>query len=185
MNDTTTIRYIVNQEPFRPLDMIGGRFDFGNIVSFKNLQYEEVIEEVPAFCRLILDRMMGYITSLREYQYVFIQLLNGPQTQGGLWHLDSSLNPTADYENFLFIADDNPTEFAMNPMTVAHASTAIDFHKQIVAQRPHVQAIPPYTICRYNGSNVHRRPPLTHQGKRLLIRLSNTDAHHTRYGFNI
>lgn len=175
----TMTSYIVNKQLFQALDVVNEVPDFDQI-GFKNLEYNQI--QVNAFCQSVIDRMMRHIRVPRAHQYVFVQVLKPVIRPAGLWHLDSSLNPVAEYENFLFVTGSNTTEFVMNRMVVDHVDTAAQFHKQIITQEPIIQRLPPNTICRYTGSNVHRRPQISSPEQRLLIRVSNTDVKLTRYG---
>lgn len=180
LNSMSTIKYVINERPFSILDKITDNPPNMRQVSFKNVQYRHI--DVNAFCRRIIDTMMAHIGDKKKYQYVFVKIFDKGEYPCGLWHLDSSLNPVAEYENFLFVTGTCRTEFVMNPMMVSHSNTVMEFHEQVATQNPVVQSLPANTICRYDGSNAHRRPAIINsQENRLLIRLSNTNVKLTKY----
>lgn len=152
--------------------------------NFKNINYKELHRfNISEYCRKIVNIMHSYIEKPLKHQYVFIKINDlriGDSTSGtGHWHLDSSLNPTKFYENYIFTTGTHNTEFFKTPIIVSHARNSADFNDQIVKlydQNRDSLILKPLTIYRYSGSNVHRGRIITTAEKRILIRMSNTNA---------
>ena len=164
------MKYILNEHPLEPLDKIEAEPDFDQS-SFKHVDAARA--ELNNYCRAVVDAMLRHVSKRRKYLYVFVG------TEGalpGFWHLDSSLNPVHAYENFLFVAGVNTTEFVLNKLEIEEARSSKDLHDQVEAMTLRKVQIPSFTIVRYYEDNVHRRPLPQKDEKRLLIRLSNTDA---------
>ncbi len=186
------IDYIVNSTPveeiYQHLDQPRG--DDYKCDNFKNIDYSRLSNmRISQYCRNILDVMYSQIVKRLKHQYVFIKIQDlkvGDQTSGtGHWHLDSSLNPTEHYENYIFTTGlHNNTEFFKSPMIIRHAKSSADFNNQVrKVYRPERDSfiLKPLTVYRYTGSNVHRGRLVTIPEKRMLIRLSNTNAKLTVY----
>ncbi len=186
------IDYIVNSTPLEelythPVQPNGKDF---KCETFKNIEYSHLSRHsVSEYCKSILDVMYSYIRKPLKHQYVFIKIQDlqvGDQTSGtGHWHLDSSLNPVDFYENYIFTTGfHNTTEFFKSEMIIKHAKSSADFNKQvktIYRQERDSFILKPLTVYHYNGSNVHRGRVVEIPEKRILIRLSNTDARLTVY----
>jgi hypothetical protein len=170
-------KYKLNTKPITLLDlMIEEKPDY-NQVSFKNINYEEAKRYLNIYCDSIISRMLMHIRKLKKYQYVFIK--NGlvkENSRPGYWHLDSSLNPTEEYENYIFLASYNLTEFVDNPIKIEEAKDIKDFDTKINSNSTlSIYKLAPFFITKYYGNNVHRIPRFTVSEQRLLIRLTNTD----------
>jgi hypothetical protein len=187
-----TSEYLVNSTPLEeiythPDQPLGRDFECDN---FKNIEYNHLSRiNISQYCKNILDVMYSQIVKPLKHQYVFIKIQDlkvGDQTSGtGHWHLDSSLNPVEHYENYIFTTGlHNNTEFFKSPMVIKHANSSADFNNQVrKVYRPERDSfiLKTLTVYRYNGSNVHRGRFVTVPEKRILIRLSNTDAKLTVY----
>jgi len=155
-----------------------GSADFPS-VCFKNQEYRHAIEETSEYCKNVLSVMLMSCSNLKRYQYVDIKvhdLKDGQQTANGLWHLDSSLNPVKEYENFLFVSGNLAlTEFVNNELSIPLQEDSKSFSRFINTKKLDIIRIKTCTITKYDGTNVHRGPKSTGKEKRLLIRLINTD----------
>ena len=156
--------------------------DIGDFSAFncKNNHYEKVIGYVNSYCSQVLESMMGSIVHLFKYQYIDIKVHNlklGENPANGLWHLDSSLNPLDEYDNYLFVSGShNTTEFITNKIEICEHISAKEFSDDIQGRSMlHIEKIRPNTIVKYSGNNVHRSPFCEIPEKRMLIRLVNTD----------
>lgn len=181
------MKYVLNSEPIKsvyshPYQPLWNDFDCDN---FKNIQYNDIDrKKLSPYCRHILSMMYYQIREHKKYQYVFIRIQDlqiGENTSGtGQWHLDSSMNPVEEYENYIFTSGfHNNTEFFKNPIEVNHVKTAYDLHKQLessYSQQRDSHILDPITVYKYNGSNAHRGRIVQVPEKRMLIRLSNTNA---------
>mgnify|MGYP001176759229 CR=1 FL=1 len=168
------MKYTLNEHPLEPLDKIEAEPDFDQS-SFKHVDAARA--ELNNYCRAIVDAMLRHVSKRRKYLYVFVGIEDFREGDpSGFWHLDTTLNPVRAYENFLFVAGVNTTEFAINQLEIEEARSAKDLHDQVEALTLRKVQIPPFTIIRYYEGNVHRKPLVQKDEKRLLIRLSNTDA---------
>ncbi len=157
---------------------------------FKNINYSHLgRKKISSYCLTILSIMYSSIQRYKKYQHVFIKIQDlkiGQNTSGtGLWHLDSSMLPVDDYENYIFTTGlYNTTEFFKTPITIQYSKTAIGVHKQVESKYESDRdsfILEPITIYKYNGSNAHRGRKVEVPEKRILIRLSNTDRKLTSY----
>ena len=174
----STIEHLVCETPVRLLAEVGAAPDFDQS-SFKNIELRRA--PLNGYCMRVVSKMVSFIRTDRLYQYVFVK--NEQITEpisAGRWHLDSSLNPIHEYENFLFVIGEARTQFVTTKTWIRHATSAQDFHRQIALKDVNTATVPSATIVAYNGSAVHRTPPLM-PGHRLLIRLSSTDRKLTKY----
>lgn len=174
----STIEHLVCETPIKLLAEVDIEPDFDQC-SFKNIELRRA--PLNEYCAHVVNRMASFIREDRLYQYVFIknQEITEP-IPAGRWHLDSSLNPIHEYENFLFVIGEARTQFVTTRTWIRHASSAQDFHKQMAEKWVHTVTVPNATIVGYSGSAVHRTPSLM-PGRRLLIRLSSTDRKLTKY----
>ena len=174
----STTEHLVCETPIRLLAEVDVKPDFDQC-SFKNVELRRA--PLNEYCTRIVSKMVSFIRKDGLHQYVFVknQEITEP-IPAGRWHLDSSLNPIHEYENFLFVIGEARTQFVTTKMWLRRASSAQDFHRQIAAKVVNTVTVPSATIVAYNGSAVHRTPPLM-PGRRLLIRLSSTDRKLTKY----
>jgi hypothetical protein len=107
----------------------------------------------------------------------FFDLIPNKPTGNGLWHLDSNILPNERYENFLFCSEcECLTEFVDNEILIENKKlNKYEFHRHIENNKSSVIKIKPFTITKYDETRVHRGPIPTKIGKKLLIRLSNTN----------
>jgi hypothetical protein len=178
--------YLLNNSPLQFLDTFAPptETDLPHIYA-KNVSWKSIREEVTPYVNQVLERMNSLIdeapSAKKKYRHIDVKvqdLSTGQDTANGLWHLDSSLNPVAEYDNLLFVTGQCAlTEFVVNPFEVEHAESAGLFHRSITTQKElKIERVPSCTIVRYNGSHVHRGPKATGVERRLLIRMVATDV---------
>jgi hypothetical protein len=153
-------------------------------VKVKNARYERIIGELDTTHQRVVSYMYDQITEYKKFQYVDVKVQDlkvGQNSANGLWHLDSSLNPIHEYENFLFVSGVNTTEFVTTPLHIDHQISSKGFDTTVKSNLINTVNIPTNTVVKYNGENVHRGVDIHTDEVRLLLRLINTDQHLPSY----
>lgn len=179
MNMTADTNYIVNDSPIRPLVEIKPPEDF-HMQQFKNFRYHRACKLMTPYVKNIVDIMMDQVSVKKKYQHVDVKVHNLKKynsTANRLWHLDSSLNPVVEYENYLFVSGTHAlTEFVTSELEIPHQESGGSFHRFIEGVPNKVtERIRSCTITEYNGRNIHKSVLSTGRESRLLVRLINTD----------
>lgn len=149
-------------------------------VTFKNFRHHRALDLIDSlYCRDIVIRMLDEPSKFR-YAYVDIKLHHlrpgMGATRDGFWHLDSSLNPDIEYDNYLFITGQYAlTEFVENSLEMPRMPNSRAFNNYVSGCDTKVTRIGSCTITRYTGRNAHRGPLATGEETRLLIRVVKTD----------
>jgi hypothetical protein len=155
-----------------------GKDDFPGVL-LKNKSVDEALSSSTDYCKSVIRYMLSCCRSYQKYQFIDIKvhdLNEGRQTANGLWHLDSSLNPVHQYENFLFVTGSLAlTEFVENEITIPFQKDAVSFSRFIESQKKSIVRVKSCVVTKYDGTNVHRGPKSMGTERRLLIRLVNTN----------
>lgn len=168
---------VLNQYPIDYLDRIPCKIRESKYY-LKNAPYARAMTLLSDEHCSILSAMYSTITDFKKYQLADVKyhsLKVGENPANGLWHLDSSLNNVDEYDNRIYISGGNTTEFISNYIEMPYQDSGHQFNKSISENEINIIRIPSETIVKYDGGNVHRSPTATIDGKRLLIRLINTD----------
>jgi hypothetical protein len=178
--------YNLNSEPLKYLNTFN--VNINSDIKVKNAKYHTIIDHVDPSYKAVLEYMYNNIKDYKKFQYVDVKVQSlkvGENSANGHWHLDSSLNPKHDYENYLFVCGVNTTEFVKTEVSIDHQESSKAFNDTINSIKDiEIIRLPTNTVVKYNGKNVHRGVDIHTNEVRLLLRMINTDHKLPSYKLN-
>lgn len=149
------------------------------LIFAKYLRLPQVRELKLPYVNSVIIKMLQLCSHNYKKYYVDVKVNNvevGDNPANGLWHLDSSVVPDLPYENFLYLDGDcSLTDFDVTPRTIETHPNNSAVHKAIASTTTNILKLPNRTIVQYDGTSPHRSTAAVKAGKRLLVRLLNTD----------